>query len=47
MSRALLAALLTLLAGFVAGGVNLIAQQQAAAADTNALEVISCAPTST
>ena len=44
MSRALLAALLTLLAGFVAGGVNLIAQQQAAASDTNALEVIQLRP---
>src|SRR6187399_2635223 len=43
MSRALLAALLTLLAGFVAGGVNLIAQQQTAA-DTNALEVIQLRP---
>jgi cyclase len=41
--RALLAALLTMLAALVAGGVNLIARQQSAA-DANALEVIQLRP---
>jgi len=43
MSRAPLAALVVMLAAVVAGGVNLIARQQAAV-DPNALEVIQLRP---
>ena len=43
MSRAPLAALVTILASLVAGGVSLIARQQAAS-DPNALEVIQLRP---